>query len=148
MIRILETQLKRLLPGLISLVALTLSGCGGGGGHAGIPSEQASGTSQLRYGNTLFSVGVFSTQAVAVGALGTILTSPDGITWTRGAPESPSTQWRRRLRTTAVAVGDVGAIVSSTDLTSWYSEVGDDESAARRRLDWHPVRRGGDAGLS
>src|SRR5437762_1809896 len=60
--------------GSLALVALACA-CGGHSGPAGFWTARSSGTS-----NSLFAVASGS-QVVAVGALGTILTSPDGIVW-------------------------------------------------------------------
>src|SRR3989441_4180514 len=98
-----------------------LSGCGnGGGGGGGAPeptfwNSRSSGTN-----NTLFGIGIFSGQAVVVGALGTVLTSMDGITWTtRSSGISFHLNGVAASGNKAIAVGDNGTIVSSPDLAAW-----------------------------
>jgi hypothetical protein len=82
-----------------------------------------SGTVQDLYGVSYVN-GLF----VAVGAAGTLLTSPDGITWT-----TRNSNTNNNLRHVAygltgsgvaryVAVGDAGTIVSSTDAVTWTSQ--------------------------
>jgi hypothetical protein len=93
------------------------------GGLTGAWTSVSSGTVQDLYGVSYVN-GMF----VAVGAGGTLLTSPDGITWT--AQTSNTNNSLRHVAygvTTAgvgtyVAVGDAGTIVSSTDAGTWTSQ--------------------------
>ena len=114
----------------IGLAISVLAACGEGGGHLEIsdnsvlppPTCSASVWTARNSGipNTLLGAGVFSGQAVAVGALGAIVTSADGITWTTGT--SGITVHLNAVAasgTTAIAVGDLGTIISSTDLVTW-----------------------------
>ena len=79
---------------------------------------QTSGTA-----NNLYGVSFVNDRFIAVGALGTLLTSIDGITWTTQTSNTSST-----LRQVAfgagnyVSVGDAGAIVSSADATTWSAQ--------------------------
>jgi hypothetical protein len=78
-------------------------------------------------GNDLYSVSFPNGTFVATGANGTLLTSPDAVTWT-----AQSSNTLTALRGTTygtgsaagasahyVVVGDLGTIVTSTDGTSW-----------------------------
>lgn len=120
MIRAVDTMLRKVLSHLIA-AALVLSGCGGGGGSVDIPTfwtVRNSGTS-----NTLFGIGTYANQAVAVGALGTIVTSSDGLSWiTRNSGVVFHLNGVGASSTKAVAVGDNGTIISSTDLSTWVPE--------------------------
>lgn len=75
-------------------------------------------------GSSLASVTWLGTQFVAVGATGTILTSPDGLAWT---PRSSGTT--NRLNGLAwsgrqiVAVGAGGAVVTSSNGINWEVEL-------------------------
>jgi hypothetical protein len=93
------------------------------GGLTGAWAEESSGTVQDLYGVSYVN-GLF----VAVGAGGTLLTSPDGITWT-----TQTSNTNNSLRHIAygvgssavgnyVVVGDAGTIVSSPDALSWTSQ--------------------------
>lgn len=79
---------------------------------------QTSGTA-----NNLYGVSFVNDRFIAVGALGTLLTSIDGITWTTQSSNTNST-----LRQVAfgadnyVSVGDAGAVVSSVDATTWTAQ--------------------------
>ncbi|MBV6342128.1 hypothetical protein [Candidatus Magnetobacterium casense] len=67
--------------------------------------------SAVCYGNGTF---------VAVGDKGTILTSPDGVTWTKGT--FTAKDWLRGVvygNNTFVAVGDKGTILNSPDGAAW-----------------------------
>jgi hypothetical protein len=120
MIRIPDTTFKKVLSNLI-IAVMVLSGCGGGGGNVEIPTfwnARNSGTS-----NTLFGIGTFANQAVAVGALGTIVTSSDGLSWiTRNSGVVFHLNGVAASSTKAIAVGDNGTIISSADLVTWVPE--------------------------
>ncbi len=72
--------------------------------------------------NGLFGVISSGTAVVAVGLFGTVLTSPDGITWTEQAPDDYDTladvAW---TGSQFVAVGLGGVIMTSPDGTVWTS---------------------------
>ena len=79
--------------------------------------------------NNLYGISYVNGRFIAVGAvdavsaMGTLLTSPDGITWT--AQTSNSGDALRHVAYGAnnyVAVGDNGAIVSSPDATTWSAQ--------------------------
>lgn len=79
--------------------------------------SRSSGTTQslsgVTYGNGSF---------VAVGANGTVLTSPDGVIWINRA--SGTTNWLRGVtyaNGTFVAVGTIGTILTSPDGVNWIS---------------------------
>jgi hypothetical protein len=98
-------------------LSLTVSAPGGGG--AGTTwTLRTSGTStflnDVTYGNGLF---------VAVGAVGAILTSPDGVTWTQRTP--PTDNWLEGVaygNGTFVAVGAKGTILTSPDGVTWTQQ--------------------------
>jgi hypothetical protein len=87
----------------------------------------------LPQGNDLFGVAHGPGRFVAVGALGTILTSPDGASWTCSDPATA-----RRLHaviwdgTRYLAVGDAGTVLLSTDSATWTAvgPVGEDDLLA------------------
>jgi hypothetical protein len=93
------------------------------GGMTGAWTAVSSGTVQDLYGVSYVN-GVF----VAVGTAGTLLTSPDGLTWT--AQTSNTNNSLRHVAFgvpsagvgTYVAVGDAGTIVSSTDASNWTAQ--------------------------
>jgi hypothetical protein len=93
------------------------------GGMTSAWTTESSGTVQNLYGVSYVN-GLF----VAVGAAGTLLTSPDGLTWT--AQTSNTNNALRHVSYgvtsagvgTYVAVGDAGTIVSSTDATTWTAQ--------------------------
>jgi hypothetical protein len=72
--------------------------------------------------NDLFGVAYGQSGFVAVGALGTILTSPDGGSWTCSQTEAPtglnSVIWDG---TRYLVVGDAGTVLLSPDATAWTS---------------------------
>jgi len=70
--------------------------------------------------NTLFGVTSSASAAVAVGSLGTILTSSDGISW-MSTPSGVNAHLNgvATSGTQFVAVGDSGTIVTSSDLITW-----------------------------
>ena len=89
-------------------------------GITGAWTQITSGT-----GEDLNGVSFVNGQFIAVGANGTLLTSPDGITWTAQASNTNNS-----LRSVAygiptggvgtyVAVGDAGTILSSPDAVNW-----------------------------
>jgi hypothetical protein len=68
----------------------------------------------------LFAVGYGAGLFVAVGENGAVVTSPDGITWTRRT--SPTTYYLRGVAfndDTVVAVGGMGTILVAHDASSW-----------------------------
>lgn len=74
----------------------------------------------LPTGNHLSSVGFVNGSIVAVGDLGTILSSPDGIVWiTRNARVTNDLKGISYGNGLFVAVGSSGAILTSPDLVSW-----------------------------
>lgn len=93
------------------------------GGITGAWTAVSSGTVQDLYG-----VSYVNGRFVAVGAAGTLLTSPDGLTWT--AQDAQTNSGLRHVAygvtasgvATYVAVGDAGTIVSSTDAAAWTAQ--------------------------
>ena len=74
----------------------------------------------LPQGNTLEAIAYGNGTFVAVGDSGTILTSPDGVTWTiRSSGTSNSLYGVTYGNNTFVAVGYNGAILTSPDGVSW-----------------------------
>jgi len=72
--------------------------------------------------NTLFGVTFTNGLFVAVGANGTILSSPNGMNWTARSPSANFTNTLRAVTAGGgqfVAVGENGSIVSSANGTSW-----------------------------
>ena len=68
--------------GLLVALLLTLAACGTSGGGGGATwTPRASWTT-----NSLSGVAYVNGLFVAVGDRGTILTSPDGVNWTRQTP--------------------------------------------------------------
>ena len=71
-------------------------------------------------GNNLYGVTYGNGTFVAVGDLGTILTSPDGMAWD---PEfsgtSAAVEWVTYASSTFVAVGENGTILTSPDGVAW-----------------------------
>jgi photosystem II stability/assembly factor-like uncharacterized protein len=67
----------------------------------------------------LYSVAYLNGRFVATGAAGTLLTSPDGSTWTSRNSNTPNALLGVAFRLSAgvryVAVGDAGTIVTSSD---------------------------------
>ena len=71
---------------------------------------------------TLRKVIWSGSQFVAVGTLGTIITSPDGITWTQRASGTTAIlNWIVWSGNQFVAVGDGGVILTSANGTTWVS---------------------------
>jgi hypothetical protein len=70
--------------------------------------------------NNLTAVAYSGTQYVAVGASGTTLTSPDGVTWTTRTPATTTSinaiTW---TGTQFVAVGNSGAMLTTPDGVTW-----------------------------
>ena len=93
------------------------------GGLTGAWTEETSGTVQDLYG-----VSYVNSLFVAVGANGTLLTSPDGITWTAQTSNTNNSLRHIAYGVSAaavgnyVAVGDAGTIVSSPDAANWTSQ--------------------------
>lgn len=94
------------------------------GGLTGAWAAVSSGTGQDLYGVSYVN-GMF----IAVGAAGTLLTSPDGMTWTAQTSKTSSSLRHVAYGVpsstgvgTYVAVGDAGAIVSSSDATTWTAQ--------------------------
>lgn len=82
--------------------------------------------------NNLNGIVFGGTQFVAVGAAGTILTSPTGVTWT--SRTSGTAEILRAIAydgTTYVAVGDNGAILSSTNGITWTPRTSGTANALR-----------------
>lgn len=72
--------------------------------------------------NSLFGVTFSNGLFVAVGANGTILSSPNGMNWTARTPSANFSQTLRAVTAGGgqfVAVGDNGSIVSSANGTNW-----------------------------
>ncbi len=123
-----EDDVKRvsILFALLACLAGVLSACGGGGGenshpavdplanwHSRNPLPQGNDLSRVTYGKGIF---------VAVGATGTILTSPDGITWTPNTAGIASYLGGVTYGSgTFVAVGYTGTILTSSDGVTWTS---------------------------
>jgi hypothetical protein len=88
------------------------------------PEGQWNQRSPLPTGNSLMGVAWNGVHYVAVGHLGTVLTSPDGIDWTTRSSGTDA-----RLSGIAwngshfIAVGESGAILSSPDGINWTSRV-------------------------
>jgi hypothetical protein len=79
--------------------------------HLRNPLPQGNNLSGVAYGNGTF---------VAVGELGTILTSPDGVTWTiRTSGTSAYLSGVAYGNGTFVAVGELGTILTSPDGVTW-----------------------------
>ena len=80
-------------------------------------------------GQDLYGVSYVNGMFIAVGAAGTLLTSPDGLSW-KVQPAKTSSSLRHVAYGvpsstgvgTYVAVGDAGAIVSSTDAVTWTAQ--------------------------
>ena len=76
--------------------------------------------SPLPQGNKLNSMALGNNTIVAVGDVGTILTSPDGISWTvRTSPTSSDLKGITYGSNKFVAVGNSGTILTSHDGISW-----------------------------
>jgi hypothetical protein len=72
--------------------------------------------------NTLFGIAASGSSAVAVGSLGTIITSSDGNSWMPSASGVNAHLNGVATSTTQfVAVGDLGTIITSSDLITWTS---------------------------
>src|SRR5262245_34294562 len=126
----------------VSLVVLTLAGCGGGGSQSVTPVPRT-GTSNTgvvitpevpivpqddgrSFTNVAFGGGRFT----AVGSNGKMQTSIDGITWVPVAvPDDANLRGvaygaRSANSGTWVAVGDAGTILYSDDGTTWFRTSG------------------------
>lgn len=78
------------------------------------------GSARSGTSNTLFGVASSGSSAVAVGALGTILTSSDGISFRLGSSNvAVNLNGVATSGAEFVAVGDLGTIVTSSDLVAW-----------------------------
>lgn len=89
---------------------------------------------------TLFDIEASGAQLVAVGALGTVKTSVDGVAWTQTA--SGVTVHLHGVSTTGprrVAVGDLGTILSSDDLAVWVVRASG-TPARLRAVTWNGLR--------
>lgn len=85
----------------------------------GTPTLRVSGTTQNLAAVTAAPNG----RLVAVGAVGTILTSTDGITWiTRNSGTNASLQGVTATDTQIVAVGTGGRVLTSTNGTNWAAQ--------------------------
>ncbi len=95
-----------------AVVTTTTTGCG----------ESWQMVSPPPTSNSLLAIAWTGSQFVAVGALGTILTSPDAVTWTTQNRVTTSdlagVAWTGG---TLVAVGLVGTIITSPDDVTWTS---------------------------
>jgi hypothetical protein len=107
----------------------TFVGAGAGGAVATEVSAETSGcgeswqvVSPSPTGNSLLAITWTGSQFVAVGALGTILMSPDGATWT-SHNQAPTSDLAGVTWTGGelVAVGSVGTILTSPDGATWTS---------------------------
>ncbi len=111
---------------------VTITGYSGAGGPITIPAaidgvpvaspdglDVWSWRNPLPQGNDLMDVAWNGAVAVAVGARGTIITSPDGINWS-GRASGAKTSFHRVVWTGSrfVAVGD-GNVISSSNGTEW-----------------------------
>ncbi len=87
------------------------------------PLAQGNNLSGITYGNGIF---------VAVGYSGTILTSPDGVTWT---PKTSGTDYGLQGvaygNSTFVAVGEFGTIITSPDGATWIARPSGSSSSLR-----------------
>lgn len=80
---------------------------------------------------TLFSIASSGSHVIAVGALGTVLTSSDAVSWTSRATNVASHLFGvASSGTQTVAVGDSGTILTSNDLVTWTTRT----SGTTRRL--------------
>jgi hypothetical protein len=76
-------------------------------------------------GSALLNISLLNGSFVVTGAGGTLLTSPDGTTWTPQVSTPPTTNTLRgaafRAAPTALyaVVGDAGTVVTSANGTSW-----------------------------
>jgi hypothetical protein len=83
----------------------------------------------LRTDNTLNGVAYGKGSFVAVGDAGTILTSPDGVTWTgKNSGTSENLNGVVFANNVFVAVGDKGTILTSADGKIWANNSGNFES--------------------
>jgi hypothetical protein len=93
----------------------TGGGSGGGGGSGrGVGTVGTTWTRRTWQGHSLYDVTYGNGLFVAVGEDGIILTSPDGVNWTRQIP--PTGNWLYGVtygNGTFVAVGDRGIILTS-----------------------------------
>ncbi len=70
--------------------------------------------------NTLYAITASTSRTVAVGSLGTIITSSDGLSWqTSSSNVVFNLNGVATSGTNFVAVGDLGTIVTSPDLINW-----------------------------
>jgi hypothetical protein len=110
-------------------LTVTASGGGGGGGGGGGSGVGTTWTLRIPQGNSLYAVTYGNNTFVAVGSGGTILTSPDGVTWTARTsgtynPLSSVTYGNG----TFVAVGGSpyysgsGTILTSPDGANWTAQ--------------------------
>src|SRR3990172_6372447 len=78
------------------------------------------GRNPLPYGNPLYAVAYGNGLFVAAGSFGTILTSPDGMTWTQRVYETTDDLLGVAYGNhTFVAVGSSGRIVTSPNGAIW-----------------------------
>ena len=100
------------------LVTLIFSSCGSGGGNGGFWTLRHSGTN-----NTLYGIASSGSQAVAVGSLGTIVSSSNGLSWTvRSSGVIANLYGIVSSGAQFVVVGDFGTILTSDDLVTWTSQ--------------------------
>lgn len=108
-------------------------------GDAGSWTTQTSGTA-----NALISVRWVSWLSlfVTTGASNTILTSPDGVTWTARIPSPISASWRGLADNGTdllVTVGSGGNYASSTDGISWTSALAAGGTTSMWGVEWVPA---------
>ena len=97
------------------------------GGYNYVPINVYTWTSRYIGGSVLKSVAWSGTMYVAVGLNSTVLTSPDGVTWTSqtlGTPNTLSSVTWDGSQFVAVgdAPGSVGAVLTSPDGVHWTSQ--------------------------
>ncbi len=119
---------KKGLPRVITVLISALVFFTGCGDPPGLHSDQDSGNpfwTQINSGTatTLYGIGPAGSQVAAVGALGTILTSGNGVNWTlRSSGTSYDLLAVAGSETKIVAVGYNGTIVSSGDGSAWNTQ--------------------------
>jgi hypothetical protein len=98
-------------------------------------TAQTSGT-----GNDLHSVSFVNGGFIAVGDLGTLLTSTDGVSWTTQTSNAGGNALRHVAFGAGiyVAVGDAGTIVSSTDATTWAAQTNLPSGESLRAITFGP----------
>lgn len=107
-----------------------------------LPAQQPWSGAESPVTATLWGIAASDTQFVAVGEAGTILTSPDGRTWTARISGTDTwflgAAWSPTLRQ-FIVVGDAGTILTSPDGLAWAPRT----SGTTQRLNsvaWAPKR--------